>query len=246
MVLETAPAGGESRSGATKLACGEVAVARRRGLFGCGSLSDAEGEPLRPGGLALTRELIGLANFRSGEAVVDVGCGLGASVRLLGARGVAAVGVDLVSPPGGPAGAPFIVADAARLPFADASLDGVLSECSLSLAVDRRETLVEWFRVLNRGGRLALSDLYCRAGEGVGRIASRETLCLEIAAAGFRVSRFEDRSETLKGWTARFIFRHGSLDALWSGDWAIEGEATKLGYCALVAVKPGASQSGGG
>ena len=35
----------------------------REGLFGCGTLRDGAGEPLRPGGLALTRELIDRAGF---------------------------------------------------------------------------------------------------------------------------------------------------------------------------------------
>ena len=62
------------------------------------SLSDSAGEPLRPGGLALTRELIDRAGFRAGDRVADVGCGLGASTRLLRERGVAAIGVDVVAP----------------------------------------------------------------------------------------------------------------------------------------------------
>ncbi len=224
----------------------------REGLFGCGSLSDGAGEPLRPGGLALTRELIDRAGFRAGETVADVGCGLGASTRLLCERGVAAIGVDLVVP--SDAGArgeapPLVVADAALLPFADDSLDGVLAECSLSLAADRERTLAEWFRKLRRGGRLALSDVYCRAGGGAGRIATRAALCADVAAAGFRVAWFEDRSEALKGWAARFIFQFGSLDPLWGGRCAVDGGPageTRLGYGLLIAIKPGESAPAGG
>jgi SAM-dependent methyltransferase len=217
----------------------------RQGLFGCGALSDGGGEPLRPGGLALTRELIDRAGFRAGETVADIGCGLGASTRLLRERGVAAIGVDVVAP--AEAGArgeapPLVVADAARLPFADDSLDGVLSECSLSLTVDRGLALAEWRRALRRGGRLALSDVYRRAGGGAERIATREALCADVAAAGFRVAWFEDRSEALKGWAARFIFQFGSLDALWGGGCVIDGGSageTRLGYGLLIALKPG-------
>lgn len=215
-------------------ACLEAATA---GLFGCGSLRDGDGEPLRPGGLALTRELIDLAGFRSGDRVVDVGCGLGASTRLLAERGVAAVGVDLVAPRSATS---FVVADAARLPFADESLDGVLSECSLSLVEDRRKALTEWRRVLRYGGRLGMSDVYRRDGGGERRIATRETLCADAVAAGFDIERFEDRSAALKGWAARFIFQHGSLDALWGGDRAVDGDAirnARLGYALLIAVK---------
>ncbi len=222
----------------------------REGLFGCGTLSDGAGEPLRPGGLALTRELIDRAGFRAGETVADVGCGLGASTRLLCERGVAAIGVDLVV--ASDAGArgeapPLVVADAARLPFADDSLDGVLAECSLSLTADRRLTLAEWRRTLRRGGRLALSDVYCRDGGAAGRIATREALCADVAAAGFRVEAFEDRSEALKSWAARFIFQFGSLEPLWGGGCAVDQRSAgkaRLGYALLIAAKPITAKSG--
>ena len=225
----------------------------RDGLFGCGTLRDGAGEPLRPGGLALTRELIDRAGFRAGDVVADVGCGLGVSTRLLRDRGVAAIGVDRVASSFG-AGArgetpPFVVADAARLPFADASLDGVLSECSLSLTADRALTLAEWRRALRRGGRLALSDVYRRGGGGAGRIATREALCADLVAAGLRVECFEDRSEALKSWAARFVFEFGSLDALWGDDCALDrGSAGKarLGYALLIAAKSDERAPAGG
>ena len=224
----------------------------RDGLFGCGTLRDGAGEPLRPGGLALTRELIDRADFRAGDTVADVGCGLGASTRLLRDRGVAAIGVDVVVPPD--AGArgkalPFVVADAAQLPFADESLDGVLSECSLSLTADRALALAEWRRALRRGARLALSDVIRRDGDGAGRIATGEALCADVAAAGFRIESFEDRSEALKSWAARFIFEFGSLDALWGGDCAVERSSSgkaRLGYALLIAAKSGERAPAGG
>jgi arsenite methyltransferase len=224
----------------------------RDGLFGCGALRDGAGEPLRPGGLALTRELVDRADFRAGDRVADVGCGLGASTRLLHERGVAAIGVDVVFPAGagGQGDAPpFVVADAARLPFADESLDGLLSECSLSLTDDRAQTLAEWRRVLRSGGRLALTDVYRRDSDGAGRIASRQALCADVAAAGFRVDGFEDRSDALKGWAARFIFAFGSFDALWGGGCAMDsgsGGKARLGYALLIATKSGGRAPAGG
>jgi arsenite methyltransferase len=223
------------------------ASSARNELFGCGALRDDAGEPLRPGGLALTRDLIDRAGFRAGDRVADVGCGLGASTRLLCERGVAASGgaggaPDVAGPHG--EAAPFVVADAARLPFADESLDGVLSECSLSLTADRALALAEWRRALRRGGRLALSDVYRRDGGGAGRIATRKALCADVAAAGFRIDAFEDHSEALKGWAARFIFAFGSLEPLWGGACSV-GDA-RLGYAVLVATKSGDRSPAGG
>ena len=85
----------------------------------------------------------------------------------------------------------------------------MLAECSLSLTADRGLALAEWFRKLRRGGRLALSDVYRRDGGAAGRIATRAALRADVAAAGFRVEAFEDRSEALKSWAALFIFQFG-------------------------------------
>jgi SAM-dependent methyltransferase len=230
-----------------------VAAEARSGLYGCGRLRDGEGAPLRPGGLALTEALVELAGFCAGETVADVGCGLGASTRLMRRLGVAAIGVDLVIPAAAANddALPFVAADGARLPFADASLDGVLCECGLSAMADRAPALAEWRRALRSGGRLALSDVYSRAADagGAGRVATREALISAVAAAGFGVARFEDRSEVLKRWAAQFIFQYGSLGALWGDAGGCEcGAARKaaLGYFVMIAVKPGEPSPKGG
>ena len=64
------------------------------GLYGDGSVCDAIGEPLRPGGLGLTESLLDRAAYAPGSLVVDVGCGQGASVAALLRRGLCGVGVD--------------------------------------------------------------------------------------------------------------------------------------------------------
>ena len=211
------------------------------GLFGCGRLSDADGAPLRPGGLELTKELIDLAGFAPGDRVVDVGCGLGASTRLMSERGIFAIGVDLDRFAG--AKTPqFIVADAASLPFADESLDGALAECSLSTMADSSRALKEWRRVLKSGGRLALTDVFFAHAESArGRVATREALTDSVAAAGFCLECFKDRSEALMRWVAEFVFAFGWLDALCGGAGGLDGRTLCLsrpGYCLLIASKP--------
>ena len=220
---------------------------RQEGLYGCGFVRDAEGAPLRPGGLALTERLICLAGFQAGDTVADIGCGLGASIRLMKERGIDAIGADLLALASDCTGgdAPkFVAADGAQLPFASGSLDGVLSECSLS-AMARPQVLGEWYRVLKRGGRLALSDVYCRknAFASEGPLKTRLALLHTAVAAGFHIVRFEDRSDVLKKWAAQFIFQYGSLDALWGGASGLDaGTACTAGYYLMAAVKPGGNR----
>jgi arsenite methyltransferase len=216
---------------------------RSEGLYGCGFIRDSEGTPLRPGGLVLTERLLTFAGFCAGDTVADAGCGLGASVRLMEERGIDAIGVDLLALAGASAGR-FVVADGVRLPFASGSLDGILSECSLSAMPDPQAALGEWFRVLKRGGRLAVSDVYARAptaGYG-GKLKTQAALLHAAVAAGFHIQGFEDRSSVLKPWAAQFIFKYGSLDALWGGASGLDASSAREampGYYLMAAYKPG-------
>lgn len=183
-------------------------------LYGSGLVEDMSGLPLRPGGGALTAALIDRAGFRPGDCVLDVGCGRGASLALMAQRGLLALGIDLdpaalAAARAGGRGGTLARADASALPFADAAFDGVLSECALALMADRRAALSEWRRVLKPGGRLALADVDWPDDSG------GDGFLDAFAAAGLTVLHHEDRSDVLAAFVARFIFRYGSLDALW-------------------------------
>ncbi|MCF8480377.1 MAG: methyltransferase domain-containing protein [Rhodospirillum sp.] len=221
-----------------------------RCLFGSGLVTDGEGAPLSPGGPAMTEDLLDRADFRPGERVVDLGCGQGRSVGLMAARGLRTLGID--ADPAALAvarrrvpGPLFLKARGEALPLPDGSVDGVLTECVLSILPDRLAALREWVRILRVGGRLAFSDVYARRPEETvtppgddGPILSANQLQHLFSMAGLTVIHFEDRSDLLRAWVGRFIFHYGSLDALWG-----DGGARKapnhlaLGYCTGIAVK---------
>ena len=58
----------------------------------------------------------------------------------------------------------FLCADAAELPFADGSFDGLFSESAFSPVPKKREALREYCRVLRPGGRLLIHDFVIRNG----------------------------------------------------------------------------------
>ena len=114
-----------------------------------------------------------IAAIRRGETVLDVGCGAGTDL-LLAARRVApegrAIGVDMTEAMRECArsGADAIGLDgvvevrdglAEELPVADGSVDVVISNGVLNLAVDKRRAFAEIARVLRPGGRLQLADV---------------------------------------------------------------------------------------
>jgi arsenite methyltransferase len=145
----------------------------------------------------------------------------------------------------------FVAADGARLPFTGGSLDGILSECSLAAMSSQQQVLAEWFRVLRRGGMLAVSDIYARASNAncTGKLKTRASLLHAAVAAGFHIQGFEDRSAVLKSWAEQFIFKYGSLDGLWGGACGLDVNAAreaKPGYFLMVAHKPGGKVQAGG
>ena len=121
------------------------------------------------GGLPATRELAALAGIKPGEAVLDVGCGIGGPARVLaGEHGAQVSAVDLspayvaigraLSQKSGIAVA-FETANALDLPFADRSFDLVWTQHASMNIADKPRFYGELRRVLRPEGRLAFHDL---------------------------------------------------------------------------------------
>lgn len=212
-----------------------------------GPLREVAGAAIRPGGLALTQSAIDYCRFAAGARVVDVGCGVGASVEhLRRACGLDATGIDISVPliteglTRDPS-LPLVEASAEELPFAGETQDGVLCECVLSLLAEPRVAVSEFRRVLRSGGYLILSDLYARAavaGAGQDEPARGVVACDRIgqwvSESGFTPLLWEDHTTLLREMAARLILAGGSIDQFF----CTEGEkAMPPGYYLMVARK---------
>lgn len=193
-------------------------------------LRSAAGETLRPGGFALTDRAAELAGVLPGWRVLDVGCGLGATVRRLRSRfGALACGVEPSPVQLERSRVSGVVrASGESLPFANGVFRAVFCECVLSLFPDPSSGLREFRRVLTPGGALVLSDV-CLAQGGTahlpgnasrplssqetasavscacGAVPLERTLAL-LARAGFGVELVEDHSQYLKQLAGRLVF----------------------------------------
>jgi SAM-dependent methyltransferase len=96
-----------------------------------------------------------------GGLILDIGCGLGRDLARLESHGLRAIGIDLSAAmlarvAGG--AAPLAQADAARLPFRTASVDGIRIERTLQHVADPAAVLDELARVLRPGGTVAVLE----------------------------------------------------------------------------------------
>lgn len=226
-------------------------------------LREVTGPTLRPGGFTLTDHAVEICNLPSGAAVLDVGCGLGATVhRLTSHYGFKAFGLDAAA--GllreghrmGPANC-LMAGLAERLPLRRERVDAVICECVLSLLNAPQQALSEFCQAMKPGGRLAVLDVYARRTEGaldLNRLPLNS--CLKgvrplrelvewIEGAGFEMVLWEDHSHLLKRLAAELVFQFGSMQRFWAEfapDCAISDircglDQARPGYCLIVALK---------
>lgn len=153
-----------------------------------------------------------IAALQPGEVVLDLGSGAGLdcflAARQVGPEG-RVYGVDMTpemvalarrnAAKLGATNVEFRLGEIEHLPFPDASVDVVISNCVINLSPDKEQVFREAFRVLRPGGRIQVSDLVwlrepeasvrqdleAWAGCIAGALLERE-FQERLAAAGFR------------------------------------------------------------
>lgn len=175
-------------------------------------------------GREATVELAHRAELTAGSRVLDVGCGLGGSVRYLATEHACeATGIDLTAEYIEVAAAlaervgladvvKFRQASALALPFEAASFDVVWTEHAQMNISDKSVFYGEIARVLKPGGRLVFHDIFAGGGgephfpvpwAEVGAISfltDPATLRETLDAARLRILDWEDKSEHSLAW----------------------------------------------
>ncbi|KAL1914147.1 uncharacterized protein VTP21DRAFT_10818 [Calcarisporiella thermophila] len=142
----------------------------------------------------LTDLLINKIDVKSGERVLDIGCGVGGpAIRLARMTGAKVVGISISESQvkqatenaiksGMAEQVSFEYADAMDLPFPPNSFDAVLALESI-IHMDRLNTLQQIAKVLRPGGRLVLTDIFCRESD-----SSQVNETIEKFRRGFMLS----------------------------------------------------------
>jgi SAM-dependent methyltransferase len=123
-------------------------------------------EHIHPGGPAETMELWQAMDLPMGSKVLDLGAGFGGPAHWLRGAGADVLALDLEQANclrcrghNRDLPMPTVRADAARLPLASASMDGVIAWCTLGFVEEQAGLFSEVARVLRPGGRFGV-DVY--------------------------------------------------------------------------------------
>jgi ubiquinone/menaquinone biosynthesis C-methylase UbiE len=185
-------------------------------------------------GREATVELADRASLKPGLRVLDVGSGLGGSVRYLASeRKCRAIGIDLTAEyveaaralaelVGLGGATQFRRCSALELPFPDESFDAVWTEHAQMNVADKRRFYSEIARVLVPGGCLAFHDVF--RGEGgephfpvpwagdssISFLARPEVVREILDDLGFAVIDWEDKSQQSLEWFAAAVGKVGA------------------------------------
>jgi arsenite methyltransferase len=167
-----------------------------------------------------------VADLRPGERVLDLGSGGGIDV-LLSARRVGptgfAYGVDMTEEmldlarvnavTAGTTNVEFRRGQIEWLPFADGSVDVVISNCVVNLSPDKPAVLAEAFRVLAPGGRFGISDVVAEDHVAPAERAERGSHVGCIAGA-LSVAEYLDGLRAVGFTEPEVVFTHEVADGM--------------------------------
>ncbi len=145
-----------------------------------------------------------IAALQPGEVVLDLGSGAGfdsfLAARQVGKSGMV-IGVDMTpemidnartnAQQGNYQNVEFRLGQIEDLPVEDDSVDVILSNCVINLAPDQRAVYREAYRVLKKGGRLAISDMVA-SGEMPPEIREDLTLHSACVSGALEVAELQD------------------------------------------------------
>jgi arsenite methyltransferase len=224
------------------------------------------GKTLRPGGLELTYRALEFCDFAPGSTILDIGCGLGATQKLLNDHGFQTYGIDIshLQLTQSPVDSfSKIQANGETIPLAGNLFDGIFLECTLSVVHNPNKVLSEICRLLKPGGLLVLTDIYGRNVYGIpplravlshgcfNSVWSQLEINMMIQSITLESILWEDHSEAIRNLTGKIILDHGSMDMFWKNQSHLRENPTcdplsfqlllsraKIGYFLNIAQKP--------
>lgn len=171
-----------------------------------------------------------IASLQPGETVLDLGSGGGfdcfLASKAVGETGQV-IGVDMTpemvskarenAAKAGYANVEFRLGEIERLPVADNSVDVIISNCVINLSPEKAKVFKEAFRILKRGGRLAVTDvvataqlpdevkenleLYTGCVAGASQIDELRQLLEEAGFTNIRIEPLDGGKEIIREWS---------------------------------------------
>ncbi|MBS7528436.1 class I SAM-dependent methyltransferase [Fusibacter paucivorans] len=198
----------------------------------------------RPGGLALTDEMLKSASLSKCAAILDLGCGVGTTVNhMISQYGYRAVGIDasekmIEKGRAKYANCQLDIGSAEALPYGDGQFDAVITECALSTFENFEGVLREIMRILRPGGSILLSDIYAKSEVPStalkNGLPSMSDIEQTVKSHGFTVTAHKDCSHLWRQYIAEFIWQAPA--AVYS-EFLCSIQTFKPGYFYLIAEK---------
>ncbi len=217
---------------------------------------DCLGNALRPRGFELTKIALEYCNFAVNDYLLDLGCGMGATISYIKRNYTFNIyGLDISEKLVSSArklneDTDILVCSADKTLFEKNAFNGILAECTLSLMDNKEKVLEEVARILKDNGYLIISDIYAINTEFLNEFEGDSlNTCLKnpfnlnelrklLKKKGFIIELEQFHDNLIIQSLADIIFNGGTIDKL-----CIDNNLRKLliklklGYFLMVARK---------